>query len=110
MHQVTQRLAGGPVAGQPLAATRHDLRRRAGAVRENINAVTERLAKANGTCSRPTERIQALCRQYNALVDNHNALAAEYSSRVERRNRLASEHTGLVETMNELIETLNWVR
>ena len=69
-----------------------------------------RIAKANGTCSRPTDRIQALCRQYNALVDNHNALAAEYSSRVERRNRLASERTGLVETMNELIETLNWVR
>ena len=91
-------------------ATLDDLSRRAGAVRENINAVTARIAKANGTCSRPTDRIQALCRQYNALVDNHNALAAEYSSRVERRNRLASERTGLVETMNELIETLNWVR
>ena len=83
-------------------ATLDDLSRRAGAVRENINAVTARIAKANGTCSRPTDRIQALCRQYNALVDNHNALAAEYSSRVERRNRLASERTGLV--------TLNWVR
>ena len=104
------RLTGVTVDVRQLDATLDDLSRRAGAVRENINAVTARIAKANGTCSRPTDRIQALCRQYNALVDNHNALAAEYSSRVERRNRLASEHTGLVETMNELIETLNWVR
>jgi len=104
------RLTGVTVDVRQLDATLDDLSRRAGAVRENINAVTARIANANGTCSRPTDRIQALCRQYNALVDNHNALAAEYSSRVERRNRLASERTGLVETMNELIETLNWVR
>ena len=96
------RLTGVTVDVRQLDATLDDLSRRAGAVRENINAVTARIAKANGTCSRPTDRIQALCRQYNALVDNHNALAAEYSSRVERRNRLASERTGL--------ETLNWVR
>jgi wobble nucleotide-excising tRNase len=84
-------------------ATLDDLSRRARAVGENINAVTARIAKANGTCSRPTDRIQALCRQYNALVANHNALAAEYSSRVERRNRLASERKGLVETLRRNI-------
>jgi len=94
---------------QQLDATLEDLSRRAGAVRGKVDTVKTEIAKANGTCSRPTERIQRLCRQYNALVTTHNALVAEHASVVERRNALAGEHNALVESINGLIEALNWV-
>jgi ABC-type transporter Mla subunit MlaD len=87
-----------------------DLVRRAAAVRENIDAVNADIAKANGSCSRPTDRVVARCRQYNALATSHDALVAEHSSVVAHRNRLAGEHNALVESIYELIETLNWVR
>lgn len=90
-------------------ATLEDLSRRTAAVRGKIDAVNTEIAKANGTCSRPTERIQRLCRHYNALVVTHNALVAEHSSVVDHRNALAGEHNALVESINGLIEALNWV-
>jgi predicted secreted Zn-dependent protease len=93
-----------------LDATLQDLSRRAGAVREKIDAVKTHIAKANGTCSRPTDRIEALCRQYNAHVTRHNGLVAEHSSLVAHRNSLAGEHNALVESINGLIEALNWLR
>jgi chromosome segregation ATPase len=92
-----------------LDATLEDLSRRTAAVRGKIDAVKTEIAKANGTCSRPTERIQRLCRQYNALVVTHNALVAEHASVVDHRNALAGEHNALVESINGLIEALNWV-
>jgi predicted secreted Zn-dependent protease len=92
-----------------LDATLEDLSRRTAAVRGKIDAVNTEIAKANGTCSQPTERIQRLCRQYNALVVTHNALVAEHSSVVDHRNALAGEHNALVESINGLIEALNWV-
>jgi len=93
-----------------LDAALDDLVRRAAAVRENIDAVNVDIAKANGSCSRPTDRVVARCRQYNALATGHDALVAEHSSVVAHRNRLAGEHNALVESISELIETLNWVR
>jgi predicted secreted Zn-dependent protease len=87
-----------------------DVVRRAGAVRDSIDAVDADIAKANGTCSRPTDRIVALCRQSNTLVTRHDALVAEHSSLVAHRERLAGEQNALVASINELIETLNWVR
>ena len=92
-----------------LDATLEDLSRRAGAVRVKVDAVTTEIAKANGTCSRPTERVQRLCRQYNALVVTHNALVAEHSSVVDHRNALAGDHNALIEDINGLVEALNWV-
>lgn len=91
-------------------ATLEDLSRRTAAVRGKIDAVNTEIAKANGTCSRPTERIQRLCRHYNALVVTHNALVAEHSSVVDHRNALAGEHNALIESINGLTEVLNWVR
>jgi len=93
-----------------LDATLEDLSRRAGAVRVKVDAVTAEIAKANGNCSQPTERVQRLCRQYNALVATHNALVAERASVVPHRNALADEHNALVENTNRLIDALNWVR
>src|SRR5262249_8524892 len=106
----TTRLAGMTAELRQLDAALEDLLRRAAVVRVKIDDVTADIAKADGTCSRPTDRIEALCRQYNVLVARHNALVAEHSSGVSHRNRLAGEHNPLVDDINELVEALNWVR
>jgi predicted secreted Zn-dependent protease len=103
-------LTGVTAEVRQLDAALDDLSRRAAAMRKNIDDVKADMANANGTCSRPTDRIEALCRQYNALVARHNALVAEHSSVVAHRNRLAGEHNLLVESVNGLIEALNWLR
>jgi len=81
----------------------------AGAVREHMSVVRADIAKVNGTCSRPTDGVEALCQYHNVLAANHNAIAAEHASVVAQRNKLADEHRVLVESINEQIETLNWV-
>jgi predicted secreted Zn-dependent protease len=94
-----------------LDAALADLGRRAGAMRQSIDTFKTRIAKAGGTCSRPTtDRTVALCRQQNALVVSHNALVADQSSLLADRNRLAGEHDELARDINRLVETLNWVR
>jgi predicted secreted Zn-dependent protease len=93
-----------------LHATLEDLRRRADAMRHNIDAVKVDIANADGSCLRPTDRIEALCRQYNALVASHNVLVAEHSSVLAHSNSLTGEHNLLVQSINELVETVNWVR
>jgi len=103
------RLTGLTAEVQQLDGVLEDLSRRAGAVQENIAAVNAEIEKANGSCSRATERILPLCLQHNELVVSHNALAAEHSSVLAHRNRIADEHNVLVKNINGLIEALNWV-
>jgi predicted secreted Zn-dependent protease len=92
-----------------LDATLEDLRRRAGEARQKIDALNAEIAKSSGTCSRPTDGVQALCRQYKTLAVSHDALVAEHSSFVAHRNMLAGEHNTLVEAIKGLTEALNWV-
>jgi predicted secreted Zn-dependent protease len=91
-----------------LDATLDERGRRVDAVRAKIDAVKVDLAKANATCSRPTNRIAPLCRQYNALAADHNALVREHASVAMHRNRVATEHNMLLESITGLLEALNW--
>ncbi len=98
-----------------LEQTLDDLKRQRDTTHARIDAVKAEMAKSgasppNCSQSRLTNRIQASCQQYNALVAAYNALVDQYNGVVSRRNNLADEHNRVVAVTNSLIEALNWTR